>query len=204
MSGKKQIFISSVQKELAAERRALKDYIQGDPFLGRFFDVFLFEDLPATGRRADKVYLEEVDRWDIYLGIFSSDYGYEDAEGLSPTEREFDRATASAKERLVFIKGDDSGRHAKMQALVRKAGNQVVRRRFASIPELTSMVYSSLVEYLVRAGAIRTRPFDASACPDATIDDLSRKKLSDFLARAQAERNYALGPRTPTKRPWPI
>ena len=38
MSGKKRIFISSVQKELAAERRALKDYIQGDPFLGRFFD----------------------------------------------------------------------------------------------------------------------------------------------------------------------
>ena len=51
MSGKKRIFVSSVQKELAAERRALKDYIQGDPLLGRFFDVFLFEDLPASGRR---------------------------------------------------------------------------------------------------------------------------------------------------------
>ena len=200
MTNRMGIFVSSVQKELAAERRALKDYIQGDPFLGRFFDVFLFEDLPASGRRADEVYLEEVDHCDIYLGIFSNDYGYEDSEGLSPTEREFDRATASAKERLVFIKGDDSGRHAKMQALVRKAGNQVVRRRFASIPELTSMVYSSLVEYLVRAGAIRTRPFDASACPDATINDLSRKKLRDFLARAQAERNYALGPRTPTEK----
>lgn len=200
MSGKKRIFISSVQKELAAERRALKDYIQGDPFLGRFFDVFLFEDLPASGRRADEVYLEEVDRCDIYLGIFHNDYGYEDTEGVSPTEREFDRATAAAKERLVFIKGDGSGRHAKMQALVRKAENQVVRRRFASIPELTSMVYSSLVEYLVRAGAIRTRPFDASVCPDATIDDLSRTKIREFLARAQAERNYALGPRTPTEK----
>jgi hypothetical protein len=42
------IFISSVQKELAAERRALKDYIHGDPLLRRFFDVFLFEDLPAS------------------------------------------------------------------------------------------------------------------------------------------------------------
>ena len=38
MNGKMRIFVSSVQKELAAERRALKDYIQGDPFLGRFFD----------------------------------------------------------------------------------------------------------------------------------------------------------------------
>jgi ATP-dependent DNA helicase RecG len=44
------IFISSVQKELAAERRALKDYIHGDPLLRRFFEVFLFEDLPASDR----------------------------------------------------------------------------------------------------------------------------------------------------------
>jgi len=31
------IFISSVQKELATERRALKEYIQGDALLRRFF-----------------------------------------------------------------------------------------------------------------------------------------------------------------------
>ncbi|HSW45870.1 MAG TPA: DUF4062 domain-containing protein, partial [Phycisphaerae bacterium] len=200
MSGKKRIFISSVQKELAAERRALKDYIQGDPFLGRFFDVFLFEDLPASGRRADQVYLAEVDRCNIYLGLFGNEYGYEDKEGLSPTEREFDRATTAAKERLVFVKGDDTARNPKMLALVRKAGNQVIRRRFNSAPELTALVYSSLVEYLTNAGVIRTRPFDAAACPEATLSDLSRKQLSEFLARAQAERGYPLGPSTPTQK----
>jgi len=91
------IFISSVQKELAAERRALKDYIEGDPLLRRFFDVFLFEDLPASDRRTDDVYLDEVDRCGIYLGLFGNEYGYEDGNGLSPTEREFDRATAAAR-----------------------------------------------------------------------------------------------------------
>jgi ATP-dependent DNA helicase RecG len=60
MRGKRRIFVSSVQKELAAERRALKDYIQRDPLLGRFFEVFLFEDLPASGRRADEVYLKDL------------------------------------------------------------------------------------------------------------------------------------------------
>ena len=49
---KERIFISSVQKELAAERRALKDYVHADPLLGRFFEVFLFEDVPASDRRA--------------------------------------------------------------------------------------------------------------------------------------------------------
>jgi predicted HTH transcriptional regulator len=200
MSGKKRIFISSVQKEFAAERRALKHYIQGDPFLGRFFDVFLFEDLPASGRQADSVYLEEVDRCDIYLALLGNDYGYEDADGISPTEREFDRATAAAKERLVFVKGDDSARYQRMQVLVRKAGSQVIRRRFSSIPELTALVYSSLVEYLVSTGNIRTRPFDATACPDAAISDLSRKKVAEFLARAQAERGYVLGPKVPVQK----
>ena len=33
------IFISSVQKELAAERKALKQYIQGDALLRRFSDI---------------------------------------------------------------------------------------------------------------------------------------------------------------------
>jgi len=92
MSGKLRIFISSVQKELAAERRAVRDFIEGDALLRRFFDVFLFEDLPASGRRPDDLYLGEVERSAIYLGIFGNEYGYEDAAGISPTEREFDHA----------------------------------------------------------------------------------------------------------------
>lgn len=60
-SSKSIIFVSSVQKELAAERRALKEYVHNDPLLRQFFEVFLFEDLPASGRRADEVYLGEVD-----------------------------------------------------------------------------------------------------------------------------------------------
>lgn len=44
------LFISSVPKEFAAERRALRDFVRSDPLLRRFFDVILFEDGPATGR----------------------------------------------------------------------------------------------------------------------------------------------------------
>ncbi len=46
------LFISSVQKEFEAERRAIKDFVHNDPLLRRFFDVFLFEDLPASDRPA--------------------------------------------------------------------------------------------------------------------------------------------------------
>ena len=191
------IFVSSVQKELPEERRAMKAFVEGDPLLCRFFSVFLFEDLPAADARADAVYLDEVDRCALYVGLFGNDYGFEDAQGLSPTEREFDRATQQGKPRLIFLKGaDDRARHPKMAALVRKAGDQLVRRRYMGISDLTAALYASLVEHLERTGRLRIRPFDAAACPDATLDDLSAEKLDLFLSRAQSERGYPLPPGT--------
>ena len=44
------IFISSVQKEFAAERRALAKMIREDRWLGGFFDVFLFEECTAKAK----------------------------------------------------------------------------------------------------------------------------------------------------------
>lgn len=48
--------------------------MRGDPLMRRFFEVFLFEDAPASGRRPDEVYLDEVERCDIYVGLFGADY----------------------------------------------------------------------------------------------------------------------------------
>ena len=104
------IFISSVQKEFSHEREALRDYLREDPLMRRFFDVFLFEDTPASDRRPDELYLDEVERCDVYVGLFGSDYGTKDEEGVSPTEREFDRATTLGTHRLIFVKdADDAG-----------------------------------------------------------------------------------------------
>ena len=193
-----QIFISSVQKELATERAALRDFIRGDALLRRFYDVFLFEDLPASDRRADEVYLDEVDRSPVYIGIFGDQYGYPDADGLSPTEREFDWATEQGKARLIFVKGaDDKNRDPKMLGLIRKAGGQLIRRRFTNTTELTAAVYASLVEQLERDGKLKTLPFDASACPRASLKDISQDKLRWFLQTARRERQYALAENTP-------
>jgi ATP-dependent DNA helicase RecG len=189
------IFISSVQKELAAERRALKDYIHGDALLRRFFEVFLFEDLPAADRQAGEVYLAEVERSHLYIGLFGNEYGFAKAGGLSPTEQEFDHATATGKTRLIYVKGtDDKARHPKMQALIGKAGAQLIRRRFTDIADLNGAVYASLVEHLGRTGALRTLPFDASAPARSQLEDISEDKIRWFLTAAQRERKYALSP----------
>ena len=101
---KYRIFISSVQREFAAERKSLAKYIREDALLGDFFDVFIFEEQPAKNRTAKSVFLEEVAACDVYLGLFGSKYGSRGEDGVSPTEREYDRATELHKTRLAFVK----------------------------------------------------------------------------------------------------
>ena len=98
------IFISSVQKEFAVERKALAKYIREDAILGKFFEVFLFEEVPAQERSASEVYLSEVDACDLYLGLHGEFYGNVDRRGVSATEREYDRAEKKGKPRICFIK----------------------------------------------------------------------------------------------------
>ncbi len=198
---RKRIFISSVQKEFAQVRRDLKAFLVGDAVLRRFVsDVFLFEELPARDQRADTVYLEEVERCDIYLGIFGYEYGFEDAYGVSPTEREYDHAGRHGKTRLVYVWGsEDKQRHPKMRQLVSKASNELIRRRIEDSSALTAEVYASLVDYLDNCGALRVPPFDTSLCQQATLKDISRKRMEWFLDTARRERGFPLKSNTSTQ-----
>lgn len=194
------IFISSVQKELAEERQAIKEFILGDPLLRRFIeDVFLFEDIPASDRKPDDIYLSEVGSRDIYLAILGNQYGWKNADGKSPTELEFDHATQTGRERLVFVKGDDDhAREPEMAKLVKKAGNQLTRRRFADTPALIREVYASLVEILDNRGLLQTMPFDNSLCAGAVLKDIDEAAIEDFVETAEAKGRLTLkGSRAP-------
>lgn len=195
------IFISSVQKEFAQLRPDLKAFLIGDAVLHRFVaDVFLFEELPAKDQRADGVYLIEVERCDIYLGIFGYEYGYEDENGVSPTEHEYNHATRHRKTRLVYVWGSDEKKRApKMRQLISKASGELIRRRVNDSSALTAEVYASLVEYLDSIGALRVPPFDTSACDGATLANLSRKRIDWFLETAGRERGFPLKAKTETR-----
>lgn len=156
------IFLSSVQREFADVRAALRGYLRSDPLMRRFFEAFLFEDVPATDRRPDPLYLDEVERCDVYIGLFGREYGSEDDDGVSPTEREFDRAGTVGKHRLIFVKdahGHD--RHPKMHALVDRTQADRVRKRFDTPGDLVTGLYAALVKCLERRELLRWRSFDA-------------------------------------------
>lgn len=188
------VFISSAQREFEPIRRGLKAFLLGDAMLRRFVsEVFVFEDLPATDRRADDLYLREVERCDVYIGLFGYEYGSEDADGVSPTEREYDQATKHKKTRLIYAWGSNEAKRApKIRQLIRKASGDVVRRRVEDESALKSEVYASLVQYLEERGALRVLPFDATPSAKATLKDVANDRVRWFIEVAQRERKFPL------------
>ena len=192
------LFVSSVQREFADERAALRDYLRGDPLMRRYFEAVLFEDVPATDRRPDALYLDEVERCDLYVGLFGREYGSQDDDGVSPTEREFDRAEALGKHRLIFVKGGaGDARHPRMWALIDRARADLVRRRFSTPADLVAGLYAALVEYLEGRELLRWGPFDAAPCTDATFDDIDRDRMAEFIGAARRARRFPLAEDAP-------
>jgi len=190
---KLRVFISSVQSEFSEERQMLFDYLISDALLGLFFEPFIFEKIPANNHLASTIYLTEVEQCDIYIGLLGKEYGYEDSEGISPTEREFDHAGLLHKTRLIFISHHDSSeRNPKEAALIEKAEQLVVRKQISSIQDLKAATYSSLIRYLEETEHIRTAPFDATLNKEATIDDLDADKIQNFVTLSKSKRNFPL------------
>ena len=120
---RKQIFISSVQSEFAHARNQLASFINNDPYWSQFFYAFIFENLPASQRSPSDIYLAEIDRCSIYLGIFGLQYGKLNDDGVSATEQEFDYAIQIGRDPLLFLKEmtPKVQRAKRMQVLIQKA-----------------------------------------------------------------------------------
>jgi len=186
------IFISSVQKEFASERLRIFDWIQSDALLGQYFVPVLFEKLPAAAQRPSEVYLDEVRDSQIYLVILGQEYGYEDANGVSPTELEYECAKENHLYKIAFIKGDSSlERNAKQKAFISKVQNELTYKRFDNVEILISQIYAALIEYLKDEGLIHTKSFD-EAPSRASMSAINADKVSNFVALANARRGFPL------------
>lgn len=189
------IFISSVQREFAKERRALAEMIRKDMLLGTFFDVFLFEEMAAQNRSAKSVYLDEVRNSDIYLGLFGCEYGFEDAEGVSPTEREYDLATECGKYRLAFVKRTAAhNRMPKERTLIAKVEREVTRKSFSSLAMLKKMVYEALFRYLQDRDVVNVCPFDGSYSLGVKLEDLDPERIANFVRMVRVAGKVTFAP----------
>lgn len=190
---KRQVFISSVQSEFSEERKQLAEFIRQDVLFSRYFEPFLFEELPAQNISAQKAYLEAASRADIYMLLLGERYGFEDTDGISPTEREYDTATANSVYRLAFLK-DVPHRENKEEVFKHKIEQDITRNPvlFKTFDDLRSNVYAALVHYLIVKGLLANGPFDAAIHPIARIEDLDKEKIRWFVGMAREKRRFPL------------
>ena len=106
---KLRVFVSSVQKELEAERVAIASLITTDPFLMQHCEPVLWEKEPAPARPAEQPYLECLRSCQIYILLIFNDYGQLDGK-VSATHHEYRLAQKLKLPTLVFLKGADEAR----------------------------------------------------------------------------------------------
>jgi ATP-dependent DNA helicase RecG len=201
MMKKYKVFVSGVQKELKNERRAVKDFILGNPLLREYFTVFLFEDIPAKSRPAQNAYIDEVRKCDIYLGIFGDEYGKTRKDNISATEKEFREARQRNRTILIYVKNEKSmKRHKRMSNLIKEAADPsigYIYKEFNTIQEFNNGIHESLVDFLRDEGIVGKTIFAQAVCEKASIEDIDESKIRWFLNRAQKRRKYPLDVDTP-------
>lgn len=180
------IFISANQKELQKERFAIRDIVNSSEAIRGFFDVFLFEDLPAKGKSPVKTYLKHVDDSDIYICVIGMEYGIKGKDRLSATEREYRRFLKRKPEGeiIAFIKGasrDDAKRDKDTRDFLNEIRTSFIYKRFKNVERLETQVLNSLISFLDDKGELSHGPFDKTLCRDADYSAIDEKTVRDYL-----------------------
>ena len=187
----RRIFISSVQRELSAERKAIVDLVSGNPQLARFFSTFAFEfDVPAADKRTDEVYLAELAVSDLYVGIIGNEYGGVTPDGVSATESEYDEATRLGIPRFLFVKGSsDKVRDPRERNFLHKVSPGLIRVRFESTEELLAALTESLDRYLAE-NKVAYAGLTYEEEPVGKWEELDEDKIRWFVRTAREKRGF--------------
>ncbi|WP_407424715.1 ATP-binding protein [Methanobrevibacter sp.] len=175
---KYKIFISSVRKEFEHERKFIKQEIENDYILNKFFEVFLYEELSALGASPREVYSDEAINSDIYIGLIGSDYGSILESGISPTELEYDLYNKTHNDALIYIK-DVEFREDKTEAFIKKVSNHSYTR-FNNRYDLMNAIKESLGDFIAK-NLRNYRAFDSEILLNSSCDDVDLDALDMFF-----------------------
>lgn len=177
---KYKIFLSSTRKEFEAERLFIKQEIESDYILNRFFEIFAFEKTSASGETPTKLYSDEVINSDIYIGLIGSDYGNILESGLSPTEFEYDLFNKAHNDALIYIK-NVSLRDEKTNKFIDKIRDEHSYQRFTNRYELFKQIRRSLADFLTK-NLKNYKSFDSELLSNSSGDDVDMESLELFFS----------------------
>ena len=197
----RRIFISSTQRELAEERKAIVGCVSANPQLARFFSTFAFEfDVPVQDKRTDEVYLAELASSDVYVCIVGNEYGGVTPDGRSATECEYDEATRLGLPRFVFVKGEsDANRDERERKFLHKLSPGVIRLRFNSTEELLRALTESLDKYLADS-KVAYSGVTYEEEPVGRWEDLDEDKIRWFVRTAREKRRFPIPEDAPVEK----
>ena len=174
MSGKFNIFVSSVQKELEDERVIVQNLLSTDPFLSAHCSPVLYEFEPASPDKALAGCLKSLDCCQVYLLIVASQYGTLVGK-LSITHAEYRRAKEKKLPVLAFIKGDRKAKREEgTEALLKELDADGPKyKRFGNVIELQKEVRAAIVKLLKDEFGI-TPSSDENEIAQQTIEATSK------------------------------
>lgn len=204
MSGKFQVFVSSVQKELEDERVIVQNLLNTDPFLAAHCASLLYEFEPASPDRALEGCLKSLDGCQVYLLIVAAQYGTLVGE-ISITHAEYRRAKERKMPVLAFIKGERGmKRDAGTDLLLKELDQDGPKyKRFGNVIELQKEVRTALVKLLKEQFGITpssdeneiaqqtieaTSPFESQPMTRVRWKDLDHKVVRQLIASAEARK----------------
>ena len=152
------VFISSVQKELRAERIAIGSFLSTDDFLRECITPRIFEDYPQPLRPNPKAYLDLLRQCQVYLLIIGSEYGVDAGGGLSATHEEYRLAQQMQLPTLVCVKGQDNNREEKQAVFFQEIRDaKHTYSRFEVEEQLLEIVGKRLREHIENTFAVEPR-----------------------------------------------
>src|SRR6476660_3778231 len=110
------IFVSSRMRELAEERKRIKAALERIQIYAWIYE----DDAGARPETIRETYLDELDKADLYLGLFWRDFG-------AYTIDEYEHAEKRGKDRLVYEKSFDveGKRDPRLQEFLDRIGGKV-------------------------------------------------------------------------------
>ena len=177
---KLKIFLSSNQSEFQLERLMIKEFIEKTPIYSELFDIFIFEYVPADGASPKEIYLDEVKRSDIYIGLIGEKYGKIHKNGLSATEEEFDQFQKSQNRANTFIYILENSKPDKNTYKFIKKAHKVTYDTFVR-ENLLIKIQRSLEKFLYKKGILQNKDFDERVVLDSSYKDVSTEKVKHFL-----------------------
>lgn len=142
------VFVSSVMDpEMTADRAAVRAW------LTRWGAVpVMWETLAPRDERAERAYLEGVDRSHVVILLTGTSYGVADRSGYSPTHQEVNRAGETHKPRLLFTRAavNEEARDGKLNRLLRELYREVSGATYADTADLEGQLERQCRELAAR------------------------------------------------------